>query len=52
MMAKKKDLREQWASQSPEGRPIQFIKPLKEAEARDYAEAKKITDARQANQDI
>ena len=47
-MAKKKDVREQWASYSPEGHQIQFIKPLSEAEAHDYSEAKKYTDVKQA----
>ena len=51
IMTLKKDVREQWASKSPEGKPIQFIKPLAEAEQRDYIEAKKITDARQAQND-
>ena len=48
IMAKKKDVREQWASYSPEGHQIQFIKPLSEAEAHDYSEAKKYTDVKQA----
>ena len=50
-MTKRAAFKEAAASKSPDGRNIQFVKPLEQLEMQDYVVAKAVTDARQAEED-